>query len=391
MIWKNQSIQMFSIISILATIVSSVSLPGVVPTDYTEGERVELHVNVLSSLKKSVLPFDYYYEQFHFCRPEEGAIQQTQSIGSMLFGDRLFNSPFELYMLKNQTCKKTCEAQIPADDAKFINQAIQETYLLSWMVDGLPAAQKSNTGMEHASIGFHLGQRIGRINPSTNEMEVMSLLNNHFEIYIQYHERKDKKYRVVGVFVNPTSTQFDTCDRKEKDMGMALSETDMNSVTYTYDVYWIPSEIEWGSRWDHYLYSTDNKIHWFSAMVSGILLQALRRDIIRYNQVDFEDSQEQFGWKMVHGDVFRPPIHRMILSVLIGNGFQLLFMSVVTIVIAALGFLSPSNRGALATAMIILYFLFSCVSGYTSARVYKMCGGQRWRQNMLMTTLLVPG
>jgi hypothetical protein len=28
----------------------------------------------------------------------------------------------------------------------------------------------------------------------------------------------------------------------------------------------------------------------------------------RYNQIDSgEDAQEEFGWKLVHGDVFRPP------------------------------------------------------------------------------------
>lgn len=41
--------------------------------------------------------------------------------------------------------------------------------------------------------------------------------------------------------------------------------------------------------------------------------------------------------------------------------------------------------------MIVFYVLCGSIAGYVSARVYKMCGGQAWKQNMLMTSLLVPG
>ena len=35
-----------------------------------------------------------------------------------------------------------------------------------------------------------------------------------------------------------------------------------------------------------------------------------------------EDAQEEFGWKLVHGDVFRPPTFGMLLSVFLGSGVQ---------------------------------------------------------------------
>ena len=68
-----------------------------------------------------------------------------------------------------------------------------------------------------------------------------------------------------------------------------------------------------------------------SAIVFGILLRALKRDISRYNEIEVEDQQEEFGWKMIHGDVFRSPSNRMILSVLVGNGAQILLMASLTI------------------------------------------------------------
>lgn len=44
-----------------------------------------------------------------------------------------------------------------------------------------------------------------------------------------------------------------------------------------------------------------------------------------------EDAQEEFGWKLVHGDVFRPPRKGMLLSVFLGNGVQIFFMSMITL------------------------------------------------------------
>lgn len=80
---------------------SAFYLPGVAPHDYQIGEQVTLHVNSLtpSNLGKSVISYDFYNPQFHFCPPKDGALEQPESIGSILFGDRIFNSPFEVYFL----------------------------------------------------------------------------------------------------------------------------------------------------------------------------------------------------------------------------------------------------------------------------------------------------
>ena len=56
-------------------------------------------------------------------------------------------------------------------------------------------------------------------------------------------------------------------------------------------------------------------------------MRNLRRDITRYNRVlsDEEKSEdrEESGWKLVHGDVFRPPTpYPMMFAVLVGTGIQ---------------------------------------------------------------------
>lgn len=127
-------------------------------------------------------------------------------------------------------------------------------------------------------------------------------------------------------------------------------------------------------------------------MVFMILIRTLNRDIARYNDGDAtEDSQEEFGWKLVHGDVFRAPRHRTLLAVLVGNGAQILLMSLATLAFAAIGVLSPASRGSLPTAMIVFYIVFGSVSGFVSTRIYKLLGGEAWRQTVVMTAMLIPG
>lgn len=50
-----------------------------------------------------------------------------------------------------------------------------------------------------------------------------------------------------------------------------------------------------------------------------------------YNVLFQEDAQEEFGWKLVHGDVFRAPKKGMLLSVFLGSGTQIFIMTLVTL------------------------------------------------------------
>ena len=89
-----------------------------------------------------------------------------------------------------------------------------------------------------------------------------------------------------------------------------------------------------------------------SGMIAMIMMRTLYKDIANYNQLDNqEEAQEETGWKLVHGDAFRPPVHSGLLCVYVGTGVQFFGMTVVTMMFALLGFLSPANRGGLMTAM----------------------------------------
>jgi transmembrane 9 superfamily member 2/4 len=405
---------------------SAFYLPGVAPTSYKPGDVVPLNVNSVKPVAAptdaflhSVMSYDYYHDRFHFCRPTEGEKYVSESLGSILFGDRIMTSPFELKIGRNETCKQLCETSYDRASAHFVNKRILQGYALNWLIDGLPAGQLTKdeiTQSEFYSPGFQLGS----VDLDTADVGIS--FNNHYDIIIEYHEvgGKADQLRVVGVIVQPSSRSYDDgnvdCSMNRQPITLSEDVDAMTKVQFSYSVYWIPSPTAWATRWDKYLHVYDPKIHWFSLVnsavvvvflvvtVASVLVRALRKDIARYNRLDqinlddlsgtsaLEDGvQEDSGWKLVHGDVFRSPKHPLMLSIFLGNGAQLFVMTGFTICFALLGFLSPSNRGSLGTLMVLLYTLLSFVGGYVSARMYKSMGGEKWKMNIGLTPLLVPG
>jgi len=102
-------------------------------------------------------------------------------------------------------------------------------------------------------------------------------------------------------------------------------------IPFTYEVHWRQSGVVFHDRFDKYLDPNffQHRIHWFSifnsfmmviflvGLVSMILMRTLRKDYARYaKEEDVEemdrDLGDEYGWKQVHGDVFRPSSHPML-------------------------------------------------------------------------------
>lgn len=268
---------------LFSTTTSAFYLPGVAPTTYRANDRVPLNVNHLTpalsekdSQLHSVFSFDYYHPAFHFCRPTDGPPKHmSESLGSILFGDRIFNSPFELNMLQNESCKALCEEQkFDPRSAKFVNRRIWQAYNMNWLIDGLPAGQPYTdpaTETDFTVRGFPLG---------TIDQEQKPALHNHFDIVIDYHDAGKQQYRIVGVLVLPTSRADSSYKDGKADCGDGVAEKPLHlnedqgetGVTWTYSVYWRPSRTAWATRWDSYLRIYDVKIHWFSLINSSVIV-----------------------------------------------------------------------------------------------------------------------
>mmetsp|Transcript_10284 Transcript_10284/g.18124 ORF Transcript_10284/g.18124 Transcript_10284/m.18124 type:complete len:634 (+) Transcript_10284:179-2080(+) len=386
-------------------------LPGVAPREFEVGEKVDVEVNKLTSIKTQ-LPFEYY--SLPVCKPVE-IKDAPENLGEVLAGDTIESSSYELRMGVKEECKELCTLTYSPEQIAIFQEKIKDEYRVHWIIDNLPLAVQLHDDMgvplEAYEDGFPLGYKL---NKNGDESASIYYLYNHIKFKIRIHENKDSfvGFRVVGFVVEPHSIKHNRASDRADNMCAVASEnwqsisSEGETVSWTYDVDWVPSNVPWASRWDIYLNgSPDDKIHWFSiinslmivlfltGMVAMIMMRTLHKDISRYNEEQTsEEAQEEFGWKLVHGDVFRPPtVSPLLLSVFVGSGVQILAMTMVLMVFALLGFLSPANRGGLMTAMLLLFVFMGYFAGHVSSRLYKMYGGKQWRQSTLLTATLYPG
>ena len=252
-------------------------------------------------------------------------------------------------------------------------------YQHHWIVDNMPVTwcYPVEGGNQYCATGFPMGCHVDAkggpkdacvMSPKFNVPDT-NYLFNHIDLEIKYHSGDDASVewgknferdegqevgRIVSIKATPMSIDHTAladdakdCDATYKSgpddpavkpMALPKNPADTkSSITYSYKVRYIAdNKVKWSSRWDYILDSMPHtNIQWFSilnslvivlflsGMVAMILLRTLHKDIARYNQIDSgEDAQEEFGWKLVHGDVFRPPRKGMLLSVFLGSGSQ---------------------------------------------------------------------
>jgi len=390
-------------------------LPGVAPREYMEGERVDVKVNKLTSTVTQ-LPYDYY--KLPFCKPAE-LKYSVENLGEVLHGSMIQNSPYELYMQKSDF-KVLCKVSLTAAESKLFAKRIKEDYRVQMIMDNLPAATRMISELPDGKTvtmydrGYRLGFMGAKEFPGT--VPKTPYLNNHLRFIIKYHHPDNLPgARIVGFEVEAFSVlhKYKGTWGKDAQLTSVPLSPDLppqpvsegpGEYIFTYDVTWEESAIRWASRWDLYLYMGDDQIHWFSILnslaivllltgiVAMIMMRTLRRDLNRYNSVEEkEELAEESGWKLVHADVLRPPALPLLLCASVGTGMQLLGMSLISIVCAMLGFLSPANRGGLLTATLLLFTLMGVPAGYYGAYSYKSLRGSQWKSLTLLTAMLYPG
>ncbi|KAK4879431.1 hypothetical protein RN001_007577 [Aquatica leii] len=423
------------IITLLITFIDAFYLPGLAPVNYCKyGDHsntckyeVLLYVNRLNT-EESVIPYEYNH--FDFCLPKDDEKSPVENLGQVVFGERIRPSAYKIEFMKNITCGTVCNKTYSGSDKSSeillskLRKGISLNYQHHWIVDNMPVTScyETEDGHQYCSIGFPMGcySKDGRDTCYRNVASKNAYyIYNHVDLVITYHSGAQEEWgtsfrenggRIISVKVVPRSIKhhkvLDCTSQEALEIPSKSLEKENYDIKYTYSVTFVQNNtIKWSSRWDYILESMPHtNIQWFSilnslvivlflsGMVAMILLRTLHKDIARYNQIDSgEDAQEEFGWKLVHGDVFRPPRKGMLLSVLLGSGVQVFCMTLVTLAFACMGFLSPANRGALMTCAMVLYVLLGTPAGYVSARVYKSFGGEKWKSNVLLTSMLSPG
>ncbi|XP_030079037.1 transmembrane 9 superfamily member 4 [Drosophila hydei] len=394
--------------SSIVVIVDCFYVPGVAPVEFVRGQKIDVKAVKMTS-SRTQLPYQYY--SLRFCYPKNGTlIFKSENLGEVLRGDRIVNTPYEVQMAEDVNCKLLCNKKdLPMtwskEDSAMVAERIHHEYFVHLLVDNLPVATRIVSASNPAEVTYEHGYRLGQIDGDK------MYINNHLKFILSYHMYTKDKYRVVGFEVLTGSVSYkelkfegDSCNFPDNPSPQLVNPSGETQLYFTYSVVWKESKVSWASRWDIYLGMRDVQIHWFSIInslvvvffLSGILtmimIRTLRRDIARYNTDDnIEDTLEETGWKLVHGDVFRPPKNTRLFSAIIGSGIQIFFMAMITIFFAMLGMLSPSSRGALMTSGIFMYVFMGTIAGYYAARLYKTMKGREWKRAAFLTATLYPG
>lgn len=402
-------------------------LPGLSVNDFSRNEQLNVFANKMVSFHNRI-PFDYF--TLPFCKPSierRQALKNSKDpghlgIGQILQGERSRVMPYDIRLLENVPCARVCTANFSHSDVNLLISRIEKNYRVRLTLDALPVVIRRGKS-------YSLGYPLGDAPVSKSYIQII----NHLSFTIMYHvpneyeklanpARKgtNELYRIVGFEVATASVSRNECpsDQRTQDTTTPfLLPTDEKKraavqIPFTYSVRFVESTVRWATRFDTLLKvsSERQKMQMFAisnsimlalaltASLAVVLFRTLRRDCAKYGISasdlidDFNDDfDNDVGWRMLRGDVFRAPAGAGILSVLCGSGAQLFVVTFVTLLFALLGIVSPQRRGDLITGLIIIWVASSGFGGYVAARLHKCMGGFRWKLVTFGVALVLPG
>ncbi|KFD51698.1 hypothetical protein M514_07394 [Trichuris suis] len=336
---------------------------------YNYGEEVVLWVNTVGPYHNRQETYAFF--SLPYCRGTKASISHYhETLGERLLGVELEFSGLPISFQVNSPKTVYCTMHLSDEGAEQFENAVAHHYWYQMFMDDLP-------------IWGVVGEKVVDNNG-----------NPTFKIFT--HKRFQIGFNGQQIVdVNLTSENLVNVE--------AFSE-----VPLTYEVEWIPSQIPFSSRFDKYLDASffQHRIHWFSlfnafmmviflvGLVSLILMRTLRKDYARYEK-DREldelerDFGDEYGWKQIHGDVFRPPAHQLLFASLVGTGCHVFVVVLVVVAVSMLGELYM-QRGSILGTIIFAYAALSPVNGYAGGSLYARFGGRRWIRQMFLGASLLP-
>lgn len=405
---------------------ASVLFPGVSPQEYKEVEDVVIYADLVES-RKTQVPYDFYH--LPVCPPPSLTFKKVRkNLGARLQGHDVKPTPFALKVKQDKGCTPICLVALGGKKLRWTRKLVERQYRVQLTLDQLPVLMRSKE-LNYAVRGYPVGFKAP---PSyTGLQNDEYYIYNHLRFTVTYREDASTfdGVRITGFDVHPVSikhevssdvvtsaTKISTCNEDDSpdvvnnpSTYLALRSElagDQLKIVYSYEVQWVASDLPWADRWDVYLIgSPDDDIHYFAIVnslmivlfltgaIATIMIRTLRKDIAGYNEMQtLEEAQEETGWKLVHGDVFRPPsTSPMMLSVAVGTGAQLGSAFLFAMLCSILKLLNPMNKGQTLTTILVLYVLSGSVAGYVSARLYKFCDAKAWKMNTIYTAVALPG
>ncbi|RWR75136.1 transmembrane 9 superfamily member 3-like protein isoform X1 [Cinnamomum micranthum f. kanehirae] len=317
----------------------------------------------------------YRYFDLPFCLPAH-VTEKKRSSGEVLNGDRLVVAPYKLDFLVDRDSEEVCKKKLSKKEVAKFRNAVTKDYYFQMYYDDLP-------------IWGFIG-KVDKEGKAPSEYKYFLYKHIHFEILYN-------KDRIIEITVHTDpNAMVDVTEDKEV------------NVEFTYTVKWRETDLPFDKRMEKYSRSSSYphhlEIHWFSIInscvtvllltgfLATILMRVLKNDFVKYaHDEESAEDQEETGWKYIHGDVFRYPKNKSLFAAALGSGTQLFTLTIFIFILALVGVFYPYNRGALFTALVVIYALTSGIAGYTATSFYCQLEGTNWVRNLVLTGCLFCG
>ena len=384
---------------------------------YKSGDKINLISGTVNSFKTQI-PFDLYY--LDICAPED-IILIPANLGEKILSGKSYQTGFELSINESKVGQLLCTKKISKTAFKRINNLIKKEYFVNYFLDNLPVGlAHTYFNISTKEIKYNTGIPIGFVK------EDKVFINNYFRINVQLNKinisvlvNKTKRddddeyidvpaYDIIGFTIEPFSIKMkDVNDKINKIINSGIEYENQifnvsEEIIFRYDTFYTYTDSTYEERFFKFFYG-DKFIHTNSIYISGLIIlilliilsyiyfRAIKSETEIYNEkVSSEDSINEYGWRNIAFDVFRRPIRSDILSSLIGTGMQLLIMILYSLSFVVLGIIQPKSGGSYFTLLAMVYIFLSLISGYTSARFYKMVHGLNWLRVCVFTAVFFP-
>ncbi|KAD5318147.1 hypothetical protein E3N88_18093 [Mikania micrantha] len=308
---------------------------------YSTLEEIFAKVNSLTSIETE-LPFGYY--SLPYCTPSGGIKKSAENLGELLMGDQIDNSPYRFRMNVNESVFLCTTRPLSENEVKVLKQRTHDLYQVNMILDNLPALRFAyQNGHKVQWTGFPVGYSP----PNTDAVYII----NHLKFKVFIHEYEGTGVQILGTGEEGMGV-ISSADDEKKASGYEIVGFEVSPCSVKYD----PEKMA--------------KLHQYDEVSSVDCPLDLEK-----SQVIREHERISFTYEVEFVKI------------------QIMGMAVVTIIFAALGFMSPASRGMLLTGMIILYLFLGTVAGYAGVYLYRVVKGtsEGWRSLCWSIACFFPG
>lgn len=405
---------------------------------YAAGDNVPVYANFMGPYDNTIETYGFYNNKkecasygLAWCPLPEGAAPEKKAttLAERLDGDRPVRTPvFNVEFLKDKTDEPMCTRELSLDVIKSYRTAIAKLFYYELICDNLPV---------HGFLGFTDAKTADR-------RAARFGLFTHFDFAIGY---RGSQILQVNLTVDPNRVALLSAPP-------ALEAKLRVAFDYSVRWVALPAGADpvQPAFVAHTPAGASANAHWLSILNSLLLalllvgflvllvIRVVKNDFVRYGAGDSSDvladvlergertrpgaarrgngggdddddddddengkglrggaaaardagSDADFGWKLVHGDVFRFPKNKTLLCVLVGYGVQVLAVVVGVFVLALCGLFRLEMSGSLYVAGIVLYALSAGFGGFVANRLYRQMGGARWAWVVVLLVVLYP-